>query len=76
MGKVTNSYKILVGKPEVIPLLGRPLRRLEDNINIDIEEIRCKDMDWIQLALYRAQWWALVYVTMNLLLYPNRTTQK
>jgi hypothetical protein len=41
---------------------------LEDSIDIDIEEMQCKDNDWIQLGQCRSQWWAVVYVAINLLL--------
>jgi len=42
MGKMRNAYRILVGKPEVKRPLGRPSRRWEDNIRIDIRGVgRC-----------------------------------
>jgi hypothetical protein len=40
MGEMGNAYKILVGKPEGKRLLGRPRHRLEDNIRVDLKEIR------------------------------------
>ena len=42
-------YRILVGKPEVKRPLGRPRRRWEDNINMDLQEVRCGGMDWIDV---------------------------
>jgi hypothetical protein len=51
MGAMRNAYKILVGKPEGKKrLLGRPRRRWEDNIRMDIREIGWGDVDWIYLA--------------------------
>jgi len=41
-------YRVLVGKPEGKRLLGRPRRRWEDNIKMDLQELGC--MDWIELA--------------------------
>jgi len=58
--------RVLVGKPEGKRLLGRPKRRWEDNIKIDLEEVGCWGMDWIQLAQDRDRWWALVNSVMNL----------
>jgi hypothetical protein len=55
MGNKRNSYKVLVGKPEGKRPLGRPRRRWEDNIKIDLKEIVWGDMDWINLAQDRNQ---------------------
>jgi hypothetical protein len=46
--------------------LGRPRHRWEDNIKMDLREIGCGDMDWINLAHDRDQWKALVNTVMNL----------
>ena len=46
--------------------LGRPRRRWEDNIKIDIQEVRCGGMDWIELAQDRYRWRARGNVVMNL----------
>jgi hypothetical protein len=46
--------------------LGRPRRRLEDNIRMDLREIGWGSMDWIDLAQDRDQWRALVNTAMNL----------
>jgi hypothetical protein len=43
-------YRILVGKPEGNRPLGRPRRRWEDNIKMDLQEVGCGGMDWIELA--------------------------
>ena len=55
-----------MGKPEVKRPLGRPRRRWEDNIKMDIQEVGCGGMDWIELAHYRERWRALVNAVMNL----------
>jgi hypothetical protein len=49
-----------VGKPEGKRPLGRPRRRWEENIKIDLQEFGCKDMDLIDLAQDRDRWRALV----------------
>ena len=46
--------------------LGRPRRRWEDNIKIDLQEVECGGMDWIELAQDRDSWQALVNAVMNL----------
>jgi hypothetical protein len=55
-----------MGKPEGNKSLGRPRRRWEDNIKIDLREIGWGSMDWIDLAQDRDQWRALVNTVMNL----------
>jgi hypothetical protein len=55
-----------VGKPEGKRPLGRPRRRWEDNIRINLRKIGWSSMDWIYLAQDRYQWWALVNTVMNL----------
>jgi hypothetical protein len=61
-----NAYRILVGKPERKRPLGRPRRRWEDNIRMDLGEIGWGGMDWICLAQDRDQCRALVNTVMNL----------
>jgi hypothetical protein len=56
----------LVGKPEGKKPLGRPRRRWEDNIRMDLREIGLSGMDWIDMARDRDQWRALVNTVMNL----------
>jgi hypothetical protein len=55
-----------VGKPEGKSPLGRPRRRLVDNIKIDLREIEWNVIDWIYLAQDRDQWRSLVNTVMNL----------
>jgi hypothetical protein len=66
MGEVRGAYNILVGRPEGRRPLGRPRRRWEDNIKMDLREIRFGDVDWIHLAQGRDRWWALVNMVTNL----------
>jgi hypothetical protein len=65
MGEVRGAYNILVGRPEGRRPLGRPRRRWEDNIKMDLREIRFGDVDWIHLAQDRDRWRALVNTVMN-----------
>ena len=55
-----------MGKPEGKRPLERPKRRWEDNIKMDLQEVRCEGMDWIELAQDRNSWPALVTAVMNL----------
>jgi hypothetical protein len=55
-----------VGKPEGKIPLERTRRKWEDNINMDLQEVRCGGMDWIKLAQDRDGWRALVNAVMNL----------
>jgi len=55
-----------VGKPEGKRTLGRPGLRWEDNIKMDLQEVGCRGMDWIDLAQDKGRWRALVNAVMNL----------
>jgi len=55
-----------MGKPEGKRPLGRPRRRWEDNIKMDLQEVECEGMGWIELAQDRDRRRALVYVVMSL----------
>jgi hypothetical protein len=59
-------YRELVGKPEGKRPLGKPRRRWEDNIRMDLQEVECRGMDWIGLAQDRERWRAIVNAVMNL----------
>jgi hypothetical protein len=65
MGEKRDAYRILVGRPEGRRPLGRPRRRWEDNIKIDLQEVGW-GMDWIELAQDRDRWRSLVNAVMNL----------
>jgi len=56
----------LIGKPQVKRPLGRPGRRWEDNITMDVREIGWKNVDWTHLTQDREQWRAVVNTVMNL----------
>jgi hypothetical protein len=58
-------YRVLVGKSEGKRPLERPRRRWEDNIKVDLQEVGCGVMDWIELARDRDRWRALVNTVMN-----------
>ncbi|KAJ4429609.1 hypothetical protein ANN_21795 [Periplaneta americana] len=66
MGESRNAYRVLVGRPEGKRPLGRPRRRWEDNIKMDLREVGYDDRDWINLAQDRDQWRAYVRSAMNL----------
>ena len=66
MGERRGVYRVLVGKPEGKRPLGGPRLRWEDNIKMDLQEVRCGGMDWIELAQDRNRWRALVNAVMNL----------
>ena len=66
VGEGRGVYRVLVRKPDGKKPLGRPRRRWEDNIKMDLHEVGCGDMDWIELAQDRDRWRALVNAVMNL----------
>jgi len=65
IGEGRGVYRVLVGKPERRPL-GRPRRRWEDNIRMDLREVGCGCVDWMELAQDRDRWRALVSAVMSL----------
>ena len=65
VGEGRGVYRVLVGKSEGKRPLGRPRRRWEDNIKMDLQEVGCGGMDWIELAQDKDRWRALVNAKMN-----------
>ena len=65
MGNRRGAYRVLAGKPEGKRPLGRPRRRWEDNIKMDLQEVGCGDVDWIELAQDRNRWRAHVNAVMK-----------
>jgi len=65
MGEGKGVHRVLVGKPEGKRPFGRPRRRLEDNIKMDLREVGGGG-DWMELAQFRDRWRTLVNTVMNL----------
>jgi hypothetical protein len=65
-GEERKVYKVLVGKPEGKRPLGRPRRRWEDGIRMDLREIGFGGVDWIRLSQDRERWRAVVSAMMKL----------
>jgi len=65
MGERRGVHRVLVGKPEGKRQLGRPRRRWEDNIKMNLQEVGGGG-DWMELAQDRDRWRALVNTVMNL----------
>ena len=66
MGEKRGVHRVLVGKPEGKRPLGRPRRRWEDNIKMDLQEMVGGCGDWMEIAQDRDRWRALVSTVMNL----------
>ena len=66
MKKSRSAFKILTGKPTGKRLLGRPRRRWEDNISMDLEEIGINDGNWVDSAQDRNYWRAIVNGALNI----------
>jgi hypothetical protein len=65
-GEGRGVYRVLVGRPEGKRPLGRPRRRWEDNIKMNLKETGIDGANWIRLAQDRVQWRAFVNTVMNL----------
>jgi hypothetical protein len=66
MGEGRGVYRVLVGRPEGWRPLGRPRRRWEGDIKMDLREVGGVCGDWMELAQDRDKWRALVSAVMNL----------
>jgi hypothetical protein len=66
MGEERDVHRVLVGKPEGKRPLGRPKRRWDDNIKMDLQEVGVGCGDWIQSAQDRDRWRALVSTVKKL----------
>jgi hypothetical protein len=66
LGEGRGVYRVLVEKPEVKRPLGSPRSRWQENIKMDLQEVGCVGMDWVELAQDRDRWRTLVNVEMNL----------
>jgi hypothetical protein len=65
MGEGRGVHRVLVGKPGGRRPLGKPRRRWEDNIKMDLEEVGGSGGDWMERAEDRDRWRALVSTVMN-----------
>jgi hypothetical protein len=73
MGEERKVYKVLVGKHEGKRPLGKPRRRWEDRIRMDLREIGLGGVDWIRLSQDRDRWQAVVIAVMNLRILAPRS---
>jgi hypothetical protein len=64
-GRGERVYRVMVGRPEGKRPLGRPRRRWEDNIKMDLQEVGRGCGDWMEVAQERDRWRALVNTVMN-----------
>jgi hypothetical protein len=74
MGEERNVYKVLIGKPEGKRPLGRPRRKREDGIRMDLREIDWGSVEWTQLAQDRDRWRGLMNMVMNLGLWRHEVS--
>jgi len=66
MGERRGVYRFLVRKPEGKKPLVKPRRRWEDIIKMNLQEVGCGGMDWIELSRDMDRWWAVLNTVMNL----------
>jgi hypothetical protein len=74
MGEGRGAYRVLVGRPEGKRPLGRPRRKWENNIKMDLREIGIDGANWIRLAQDRVKWRAFVDTVMNLRVSERKQT--
>jgi hypothetical protein len=65
MGEGRGAYRILVERPEGRRALGRPRRRWEENIKMDLRDVGWEGVHWIDMAQDRDRWRAVVSAVMN-----------
>jgi hypothetical protein len=65
-GGEESCIEVFMGKPVVKRTLGRPWRRWEDNMKMDLQEVGCGGMDWIELSQDRDRWRVLVNALKNI----------
>jgi hypothetical protein len=73
MGEERKLYKVLVEKPEEKIPLGRPRRRWENGIRMDLRETGLRGVDWIRLAQDKDRWQTVVSAVMNLRVLASRS---
>jgi hypothetical protein len=71
LGERRGVYKVSVRKPEGKGTLGKPRWRWEDNFKMDLQEVECRGVEWIELAQDCDRWRALVNAVMNLRVAQN-----
>ncbi|KAJ4436798.1 hypothetical protein ANN_16930 [Periplaneta americana] len=74
MGESRNAYRVLVGRPEGKRPLGRPRRRWEDNIKMDLRKVGYDDRDWLNLAQDRDRWRAYGLSGGEIIIYPPKAS--
>jgi hypothetical protein len=73
VGEERKAYEVSVGKPEGKRPLGKPRRRWEDGIRMDLKETGLWSVDWIRLAQDRDRWQAVVSAVMSLRVLATRS---
>lgn len=65
MQEKRNACRVLIGKPKLNRLLGRPMHRWEGNVKMDLKDLQWKGVDWMYLAQNWDKWWILVNTVVN-----------